>query len=67
VKPSLRVIADHIIKMSIKLIEHAKRAISHELVSRAVRIELSSVDRRVKAEMKDSPPKGKRCITHLST
>jgi hypothetical protein len=43
VKPSFN--TNPIIKISIKLIEHARNEISHGLVSRAVRIELSSVDR----------------------
>jgi len=44
VKPSLD--ADHVIEMySIKLIEHARKEMVH--VSRAVRIELSSVDRTI--------------------
>jgi len=34
-------------KMSIKLIEHARSDIGHDLVFRAVRIELSLVDRMI--------------------
>jgi hypothetical protein len=36
---------DYIARMSVKLIEPARKEIGHDLVSRAVRIELSSVDR----------------------
>jgi hypothetical protein len=39
------------IKVSIELIGHARKEICHDLFSRAVRIELSSVDRNV---MKDN-------------
>jgi hypothetical protein len=38
---------NHIIKMSIKLIEHARTEIGHDLVFRAVRIELSPVDNSI--------------------
>jgi hypothetical protein len=38
---------NHMTKMSIKLIEHARKEIGHDLVSRAVRIELSSLDRAI--------------------
>jgi hypothetical protein len=45
VKPSLN--ADHIIKMSIKLIGHARKEMGRDIVSRAVRIELGSVVRMI--------------------
>jgi hypothetical protein len=36
---------DYIARMSVKLIEPARKEIGHDLASQAVRIELSSIDR----------------------